>query len=217
MIFIIRIQVRKGKDSVYEHIVMNHERLKTPVVTPLFVTKRYSRGETSLFVEADDPNVLSDLILEELADIEGVHDIHVVPLIKPQFFPIPPGTPELNRFAVTLSCRPPHCKDIYETITKMKPTQDHVLTYVAYTFIEKGPDISMSILAKDMRSLEGFMEGRISNLKGVVNTSLKEVTKTKQLATLVDLKKVLSPLTRWEYLTSREYGDEVYKDVVAGC
>jgi hypothetical protein len=215
--YIIRIQVHKGKDDVYEFIVTNHEELKTSVVTPLFVTKRFSKGETSLFVEATDQTALANFILEKLADINGADNVHVIPLMRPQFFPVPPGTPDLSRFSVNISCIAPHYEDIHTAISGLKPTKDHVITYVAFTFMERGPDISMSVLARDMRSLEGWIEANISSLDGVVNTSLKEVTKTKQLATLVDLKKVVSPLTRWEYLTSREYGDEVYKDVVAGC
>ena len=217
MIFIVRIQVHKGMDHVYEHIVTNHEKLKTSKVTPLFVTKRFSRGETSLFVEANDPDVLSDFIHNDLSKIEGVQDIHFVTLMKPQFFPVPPGTPDLNRFAVTIACTPPHCKEIYEAIAKFKPTKEQVITYVAFTYLETGQDISLSVLSSDIRSLETFVEEHISNIKGVLNTSLKEITKTRQLASLVDLKKVVGPLTRWEYLTSREYGDDVYKDVVAGC
>lgn len=217
MMFIARIYVEKGLDSVYEHIVSNYEDLKTPEITPLYVTKAISNGETSLIVEAKDTTTIANFVLQHFSKMDTVRDIDIVNLMRPVFFPLPHDVEGYKRYTVALQCRPGNCEEIYDSLTKLEPSEDAFLTYVAFTFLKKGHDLLASVMARDMHSLERFVGSSISSLEGVTNVKVTQITKTQKLATMFEWKKTVHPLTVWENLTSRDWPEDVYRDVIAGC
>ena len=101
-----RIHVEKGSDDVWEYILTNYEDMKTDNLTPLFVTRSVSDGVTTFIVDARDADSLSEVIFEHFSKIETVQNINVVSMMKPIFFAIPPDLEKLNRYTVSIKCKP---------------------------------------------------------------------------------------------------------------
>jgi hypothetical protein len=217
VMIIARILVEKGRDDVWEYILNNYQGMKSEAIVPLYVTKRLSNGETTLLLEVRDPTNLSRFLLSNFSHMDTIQDISVVNLMDPVFFPLPQEVPGNKRFTIALSCTPKETENIYNTIKNIKPNQDGALTYMAYTFKERGEDILISILSHDMDTLERFIHGNITTLEGITNVNAYEISKTRKLATMYEWKQAVQPLTVWENLTSRDYKDDVFKDVIAGC
>ncbi len=217
MMFIARIHVEKGRDDVWDHIVRNYEGMRSEDVTPLYVTQRLSSGETSLIVDAKDTTALADFLLKHLSSMACVQDISVVNLMRPVFFPLPHEVADLKRFTVSVICKSSSCQAAYDALTKLKPSGSGVPTYVALTFMEKGQDMVVSVLSKDLATLEMYIREHITSIEGVMNVSVAQISRTRQLASMFEWKRKVHPITVWENLTSRDYDEKVYKDVIAGC
>jgi len=217
VMFIARFKVKRGGEQVWEHIINNYKDWKSADIVPLYVTKRLSKGQTSFIVEARDSSTFADFLLERFSHLEAIEDYYVVNLMRPIFFPLPHEVAGLKRFTVELSCEKPTCKSVYECLSKIKPTEEGIITYMAFTFLERGHDLILSVLSKDMETLETFLHQNVTSIEGVKNISVNEITKTLKLATMFEWKKTVHPLTVWENLTSRDYEEKVYRDVIAGC
>jgi hypothetical protein len=217
MMFIVRMLVAKGRDDVWEYILANYEKMRSSTVSPLYVTKRLSKGETTLFIDAKNSSEIADFLLKHFSHLESIQDISVVNLMRPVFFPLPQEHEGMKRFTIALTCAPKYCESIYKNLLNLKPNEDGAMTYMAYTFKEKGEDILLSVLSKDTDTLERFIHGHITPLEGITNLKASEINKTRKLATMFEWKQAVHPLTVWENLTSRDYKEDVFKDVIAGC
>jgi len=212
-----RIKVEKGSSDVWDYILTHYEEMKTDKLTPLFVTRSATDGVTTFIVDSKDADSLSETIFEHFSKIDTVQNINVVSLMKPMFFAIPPDLEELNRYIVSLKCKPSEYESIYSKIGELRPTANTYPTYAALTLQDNKQDILLSLLSPNMATLEGFIEEWISPIEGVTNMNISTVTADRKLATKFEWKRTVHPITVWESLTSRDYEDKVYKDVNQGC
>jgi hypothetical protein len=212
-----RIKVEKGSSDVWDYILTHYEDMKNDNITPLFVTKSASDGVTTFIVDAKDADSLSEIIFEHFSKIDTVQNINVVSLMKPMFFAIPPDLEELNRYTVSLKCKPSEYESIYSKIAELRPSENTYPTYAALTLQDSKQDILLSLLSPSMSVLEGYIDEWLSPIEGVTNMNVSTVSADRKLATKFEWKRTVHPITVWESLTSRDYEDNVYKDVNQGC
>ncbi len=212
-----RIHVEKGSDDVWEYILTNYEDMKTDNITPLFVTRSVSDGVTTFIVDAKDADSLSEVIFEHFSKIESVQNINVVSMMKPIFFAIPPDREKLNRYTVSIKCKPSEYESVYDKIAELRPSGNTYPTYTAITLQDDKQDILLSLLSPSMSTLEEDLKEWLTPIEGVININVSPVSATRKLATRFEWKRTIHPITVWESLTSRDYEDKVYQDVNQGC
>lgn len=187
---VARIRCSKGEgyletqqDDVWQYIESDHRKWPTDEnITPLYLTKRFVPGETSLIVHAEDADNFLDFLNRHILSLDCVAGVHIFNLIKPVFFPIPTGTCiDLKRFTVTINAVPARLNATYETICRIKPMRYFVVAYIAYTFQEHGSDIVVSLLAKSLSAAKQGVHEHIEPLEGVLDTNIVRVMRTKRL------------------------------------
>ncbi len=212
-----RIYVEKGSNDVWDYILTHYEDMKTDKITPLFVTRSVNDGETTFIVDAKDADALSEYIFEHFSKIDTVHNINVVSMMKPVFFAIPPDLEDLNRYTVSLKCKPSEYESVFTRVSELRPSGTNYPTYAAITLQDNNQDIIISMLSPNMPTLEAYIKEWLSSIDGVINMNVSTVSATRKLATKFEWKRTIHPITVWESLTSRDYEDKVYKDVNQGC
>lgn len=212
-----RINVEKGSKDVWDYILTHYEDMKTDKVTPLFVTRSVNDGETTFTVDAKDADALSEYIFEHFSKIDSVQNINIVSLMKPIFFAIPPDLEDLNRYTISLKCKPSEYVSVYDKIADLRPMGTTYPTYAAITLQDKDQDVLLSLLSPNQATLEVYLKEWLSPIEGVLNINVATVSATRKLANKFEWKRTVHPITVWESLTSRDYEDKVYKDVNQGC
>jgi hypothetical protein len=218
MMFIIRFQIMKGKEELWNYIVDNVKRWKTRSITPLYITERALPDEgVSLILDAKDPSSLANFLLKNFAKLDNVINITTVSLMKPRFFPVPEDTPKLQRYTISVTCQSKDCATIYENLSNLVPTSENVITYTALTFLEEGKYIIISVLSRDQATLDSFISKDLRSIKGIEEAEVIPLLKTQKLTALKDMKGIDKAPTFWDYIESEDFEDDVLKEVNMGC
>ncbi|UCE37313.1 MAG: hypothetical protein JSW00_17855 [Thermoplasmata archaeon] len=212
MLLIARIKCGKTQgyveakdDEVWQYICSNYrDWMNDKNITLLYLSKRFILGENSLIADVTDADYFLAFLKKHLFPLECVNSVHIFNLMKPTFFPVPQGMClDLKRFTVTINARPANYKDIYDAICKIKPTNNFVVHYVAYIFSDHGSDIVTSVLANGLSSAKKGVQEHIDILDGVYETDIVWITKTKELLSTMETKKLKEPTyTKDEFAAS---------------
>lgn len=167
---------------IWDYVVKNYPSWKDNNVEVLYLTQRCDERDTSLIVDIKDSNAFGDFVIKHIAPLEHIDGIWLFNLIRPRFFLIPEGTPHnYQRHTVTIDADPQEYANIYETISKIQPTEDVIITYIAYTFQAERQDILISVIGRDSDAIEKFVSRHIKTLKGIRGLETTFITRTKRL------------------------------------
>jgi DNA-binding Lrp family transcriptional regulator len=216
MMYIARFGVGEDNYQLWDHVVEDHKALETPGVDLLYMTRRQGHGDTSLIVDVTDCDSLANLVFKVTQLHPEVTSVSTLSMMKPMFFPLPRGTPRLERFTVTIECEASQCNAVYEKLKNIRPTHDNVLTYVACIFREGGRSILISVLSRSLETLGEMISRDIATIKGVKGTDVTRIVKTRKLATTEKWKRTVRYRTLFEFLDSVEYDDKYLNNVIAG-
>lgn len=181
-------------DRTWDHIVEHHRSWRTDEVKPIYVTHRHLQEDTSLIVDAANPDVLADFLLSHIATIENVRGIWTINMAKIRFFKTPrEHHSDLSRFTVTIDAMPKHLDRIYETISELKPGRDIIINYIAHTFQSPAASIMVSVLARSMNHIEAFVNDYVRSQEGVVDAAITFISRTMRLASPKEWKEALGP------------------------
>jgi hypothetical protein len=217
MMYIARFGVGEDNDELWDRVVQNPKILDTPGVNLLYMTRRQGHGDTSLIVDVNDCDNMANLVFKVTSLHPEVKTISTLSLMKPLFFPVPRGTPKLERFTLTIECDASRCNDIYEAIKGIRPTKENVITYIACIFREGGRSILMSVLSRSPEILEAMISQHIDTVNGIKATEVTRIDKTRKLASSEEWKRTVRHRTLFEFLDSTEYDDKYLDSVIAGA
>lgn len=179
-------------DRVWDHIVENHKNWYAEDVKPLYMTHRHLQEDTSLIIDAKNPDALADFLMKHIATIEGVRGIWVINMAKMRFFRTPEEhRGDLSRFTVTIDAMPNQMDTIYECISALRPGRDVIINYIAHTFQSFTASIVVSVLARSVNHLNAFVNDYIRPLDGVVDAETTYISKTIRLASPKEWKECL--------------------------
>jgi hypothetical protein len=183
-------------DHVWGHVVESHRKWHTKDVRLLYLTHRHMQEDTSLIVEAKDPDVLANFLLTHIATIENVRGIWVLPMAKMQFFEVPKDdTHGFPRFTITIDAIPKQLDRIREKISSLKPGRDIAINYIAVTFQSFRASIVVSVLARSRNHLDLFVERYIRSLEGVADAETTLISKTMRLVSPDEWKEYVGHLS----------------------
>ena len=168
--------------EAWDYVLKNHERWRSKHVRPLFLTHRDMQEDTSLIVKAHDPDSLANFIEEHIAGIPNLRGVWILNMAKIRIFRLPKERPrDLRRFTVTIDALPRCMNSIYERISRLKPSDEIIITYIAQTFQSFHASIIVSVLARSKNHIDAFVKGYISPLDGVEDTDITYISKTQRL------------------------------------
>jgi hypothetical protein len=197
------------RNFLWDYILDNYQGWKDIKVKLLYMTQQAEEEETSLIVDIQDTNAFGDFVTKYIAPIKHVKGIWLFDLINPTFFPIPEGTPrDIQRFMVTITADPQEYANIYKTISEYQPTENVVVTYIAFIFQSYGKDILISIVAKDYDSLEEFSNTFIKSINGVQDVSVMDISKTQKLVSREEWREYLKPFSSCAKARSKKKKDD---------
>jgi len=174
-------------DHVWDSIVRNHRSWTTGDVRPLYLTHRYMQEDTSMIVDAKDPDALTDFLMRHIAPIDNVRGIWVINLSRMKFLDFPAEMAHgFSRFTVTIDAKPKYLDRIFESILLLRPGRDIAVNYIAYTFASYHASTMLSVLARSHNHLSAFVDAHINPLDGVVNTETTLISKTMRLVSPED-------------------------------
>jgi hypothetical protein len=175
-------QIPKEK-QVWDYILKNYEQWKNENVKPLYLTNRGIYNDLSMVASVKSADSYADFILEHMSSIDCISDYWLFNLMEPRLFSIPKNLSQnYKRFTLTLKVVPREAPYIYEMLSKIKPTSEIIITYIAYTYHRHG-DILISLLAGERIVVQEFTSKYIDGIKGVIRTEIVPLQKSKNLAT----------------------------------
>ena len=178
--------------DVWDYVMKNHQSWRTKRVRPLFLTHRDMQEDTSLIVKAQDPDSLADFIEQHITGIPNLRGVWILNMAKIRIFRLPKDRPrDLRRFTVTIDALPRCMNGIYERVSRLKPSDEIVITYIAQTFQSFQASIIVSVLAKSRNHIDAFVKGYISPLEGVEDTEITYISKTQRLVSPEEWHKVV--------------------------
>ncbi len=186
MIAIVRVKTGRGSDVLWNYILENQEELEKEFegkAKLVYITKRAKHEDTSLFIKAEDPDVLGDFVAKRIAKIKGVDAIWMFSPTNMKFFYIKESLlREQTRFTVTIKAYPREFENIYNTISNFPETSDVIPVYLAYTFHLFTDSILFSFVAEDVETAQKFVASSIGVLPGVLGTSISKIKRQQCLS-----------------------------------
>jgi len=183
---------RQVTSDVWDYVMKNHRKWRTKHVKPLFLTHRDMQEDTSLIVKAQDPDSLADFIEQHIARIPNLRGVWILNMAKIRIFRLPKDRPhDLRRFTVTIDALPRCVDGIYERISRLKPSDEIIVTYIAQTFQSFRACIIVSVLARSRNHIDAFVKGYISPLDGVEDAETTYISKTQRLVSPEEWLKVV--------------------------
>jgi len=182
MMCVLMLDVEGGKESLWDDIVRLCSE-KEGEVEPLYATRCVTHGDISLIMDVKDPDQISDFVSDTLAPLGGLRDLWMFNMINPRFFPIPLMTTsqELKPFTITIDGETEHYRAMFEAISNIQPTNDVIVTYLAYTFQSFEDDLVLSLLGKDIYTVDDFVINNIRQIDGIFDSKTYAISKTKIL------------------------------------
>ena len=180
-------------DHVWDYVQRNHRNWRSDQIKVLYMTRRHLQDDTSLIVDAKDPDALSDFLVKHFASLKYVRSIWVLNLAKMRFFKLSMEHPGFFRFTVTIDALPSHIEQIYEAISDFKPGRDVMINYIAHTYQPNGASLMVSVLARSRNHMETFVEDCIKTLDGVVDTETTLISKTARLVSAEEWEESVGP------------------------
>ena len=169
-------------NHVWDHVLQNDSIRKNKDVKLLYMTQRLLEEDTSLIVDINDMNAFADFVTKHIAPLKYVKGIWLFNLICPRFFLLPRCTPLIyKRFTLTIAAKPQEYANIYDKILKIQPSEDAIITYLAYTFQAPGQDMLISVVARDLNAVEKLFNSRVKTIKGVRDVKITCISRTKRL------------------------------------
>lgn len=209
---------RQVIDHVWDYVAENHKKWHSKQVTPLYMTRRYLQEDTSLIVDAENPDALADFLTDNIATIENVRGIWVINMAKMRFFKTPQEHyRDLSRFTVTIDVMPSRMNRVFESISSLRPGRDVIVNYVAHTFQSPTASIMASVLARSINHMNAFVNEYIKPLEGVADTDVTYISKTLRLASPKEWKESAGPFfvaPNGEPIKDIDVDDD---SLIAGC
>lgn len=186
MLAIVRVKTEQGSDVLWDYILENQEELEKEFegrAKLVYITKRARHEDTSLFIKADDPDVLGDFVAKRIAKIKGVDAIWMFNPTNMKFFYIKESLLRARtRFVATIKAYPSEYENIYNSISNLPETSEIIPVYLAYTFHLFTDSILFSFVAEDVESAQKFTAKNIGIMPGVLGTSLSTIKRQQCLS-----------------------------------
>lgn len=181
-------------DHVWDHVMRNHTHWHSKDVKLIYMTRRHLLEDTSLIIDARDPDSLAEFLLRHICTLKYVRGISVLLLSKMRFFSVPPERPvDFTRFTITIDAIPEFMDKIYDSISAFKPGRDITITYIAYSFQSFNASIVVSVLARSRNHLDAFISNYLKPLKGLVDTEITAISKTTRLVSPEEWQESVGP------------------------
>jgi hypothetical protein len=181
---IVMIDVEAGKENLFERIYEKYKGLKDwPVLKQaklLYLDRCYTHSDINMMFDISDFEVLPRVFTEFLMEMEGVWDLRIIQLFSPKFFKIPKyvDLEKWGRFTVTMDVRSNKTESVFKQIRDLAATDEAAITFLAYSFYSYQNDIIFTLLAPDIKSAGKFVDEKIRNMDGVIDTVLLEIEKS---------------------------------------
>jgi DNA-binding Lrp family transcriptional regulator len=186
MLAIVRVKIMDDNDSLWEYVLENKETIEKEFngqAQLMYITKRARHEDTSLFISAENPDILGNFLAKKVSKIEGVDKIWMINLMGMKFFKIPEEKlMEMQRAVVTIRAYPNKFDEIYNGLSKFQPFGDFIPVYVAYTFHYYGDSLMFSLVANDIKGIQGYIEENIKEIPGVFGYTTDFIEKQQRLA-----------------------------------
>ncbi len=191
-----RLVTRVDPEGIWEYVLKNHTQWKNPGVRLLYMTRRQLQEDTSLIIDASDPDALSDFVMKHIATAQHVKGIWIMNMAKMRFIQLPADRPKhFSRFTVTIDAQPSKIEDIYNEISSFEPGKDIMVNYIAQTFQSFKGSIMISVLATGREHMEAFVDDVIRRIEGVRGAELTHISKSVRLVSPEEWNKSVGPFT----------------------
>lgn len=185
MLAIVRVKMRNGGNGLWDHILDNKKELEKQFnncVELMYMTKRARHEDTSLFIQAEDPNCFGEFVAKVITHIPGVDGIWMFNMMNMKFFYLQDSLlNEWTRYVVTINIHPSRVEDVYKALSNLNSTSDTAPVYVAYTFHLFGDNIMFSLLANGAQAAQKFIKKNVNGLSGVLRTNVTAIEKQERL------------------------------------
>jgi hypothetical protein len=180
------------KETTWNYIVNNYRSWDNKDVKPLYLTQRDIYNDISLVVNSKSADAFAQFILDNLTNLNSIEDIWMFNLMEPRLFAIPENLSQnLKRYTIALNILPKEAINVYDRLSKIRPTPDLIITYITYTY-HKRSNILISLLAGNRNSVNEFIIDYVDGIKGVIRSEIIPIIKSKNLASAEEWKEQCS-------------------------
>ncbi|UCG68919.1 MAG: hypothetical protein JSV09_14195 [Thermoplasmata archaeon] len=219
MMTIVMVDVEAGKEDLFERIYEKYSELRDYVlfkqVKLLYLDRCYTHSDINMMFDVKDYTQLPRIFTEFLLGLDGVWDLQIIQLFTPNFFKIPKyvDLDKWGRFTITLDVKSSKTESVFKYLRDMAATDEAAITFLAYTFYSYQSDIIFTLLAPNIKSASKFVDEKIRNIDGVIDSVIWEIEKWQFAITHEDWVKYINYYRKGD-LEDEEVFDDAF---ICGC
>lgn len=183
MMLIVRLIVKEDTEKVWNYLIKNLKGKETKKVKPLYLSQLHGKNYISVVFDVEKIDYIVKFLVQQIGACEEIVDTQTLTLMKPVFLPIPKERPQQQcRFSIFLKVEPKYYHDVYNELLDYKYEVELFPTYVAYSLGDF--DILLSVLGEGIDKAKGFVDEKLSKIKGVTECTINPIMKSEHLASM---------------------------------
>lgn len=185
MIALIRLYPGNKEDAqeIWKYIEERVGNAPRKGIKSLFISMQSKATFVSLFVQAEDVEIVGDLLVNEIGGCKHIVDTRTFPLLKFAFLPTPKKKVEkAKRYSIMIKTKPSKYYRVYKEVLDIRPSQDAFIGFVG--FLLGDYDVLVSLVSNSQKRAEEFARDRLSQIKGVEDIRIFPIKKSQLLISL---------------------------------
>ncbi|MDH7509096.1 MAG: hypothetical protein QHH00_06830 [Methanomassiliicoccales archaeon] len=182
MIVLMRLFPREKDDAekIWKFIEEKMAYLPRKKVKPLFMSMQTRARFVTLFVQADEPENIGDLLVEDIGSCDRIVDTKTFPLLKLAFLPTPKTkVKRAKRYSIMLRTKP---KDYYAVYKRVLETQPAPNAFIAFgAFLLGDFDVLASVVSESQKSVKEFVTRHFAGIEGVEEVKIFPIKRSRLL------------------------------------
>lgn len=180
MLMVLRIYPKGEQDKVWDYVINNFDKSVSETVTPIQMTAHVGDNVLGILFNVEKVDDMVKFLTQRIGECKDILDTKTWIFMKTVFLPLPKDrTIRLKRYSIRLQVRPKYYHEVYDELIDFQYPNDIYPIYITYVLGDC--DILVSIVAKDLESLNEFASRNISPLEGVDSYEIIEFGRSQRL------------------------------------
>ncbi|WP_455391740.1 hypothetical protein [[Eubacterium] cellulosolvens] len=179
---VLKLYPKGDQNKVWDYVLNNFDPSWSDMVVPVQMSQHIGDNIVGILFNVDNLDHMVNFLTYKIGECDEIIDTKTLIFMKPVFLPLPKDrTIRLRRFTIPLQVHPKYYDDVYDALIEYKYPKDIFPIYITYTLGES--DILISMVGKDLETVNDFVSHTISPMEGVNSYLVTEFGRSKRLIT----------------------------------
>jgi DNA-binding Lrp family transcriptional regulator len=180
MLMVLKLYPKGDQQKVWDYVAKNFDKSWSESVIPVQMTEHIGDNALGILFKVEDLDNMVNFLTYRIGECDEILDTKTMIFMKPVFLPLPKDrTTRLRRFTIPLQVQPKYYDDVYDFLLDYKYLNDLFPIYITYVLGDC--DILVSMVGKDLESVNDFVSHNISPIEGVDSYQITEFGRSERL------------------------------------